>query len=51
MQPSVQCGSSMGAIGVPYAPTTSRSYSHSSRPQPYVLPTSLMVLTNAWYSG
>ena len=48
MQPSVQYGSSISAIVVPYLPlpTPSRpSFSHSARPHPYWSPTWPIVCT------
>ena len=51
MQPSVQCGSSMSAMVVPYLPF-SPLFSHSARPHPFCgsSPRPAMVLTNARYS-
>ena len=50
MQPSVQCGSSINAIVVPYWPLSSL-FSHSARPHPLVWPISSIVVTTSWYSG
>ena len=46
MQPSVQCGSSISAIVVPYWPLSSL-FSHSTRPHPLVLPISDIVWTTS----
>jgi hypothetical protein len=51
MQPSVQCGSSISAIVVPYLPL-SLLFSHSARPQPLAgsAPRSAIVSTRPLYS-
>ena len=46
MQPSVQCGSSISAIVVPYWPLSSL-FSHVTRPQPLVSPMSAIVCTTS----
>ncbi len=51
MQPSVQCGNSIGAIVVPYEPSRSLSNSHRDWPQPNCSPTCSMVATKSVYSA
>ena len=46
MQPSVQCGSSISAIVVPYWPL-SPLFSHVTRPHPFSRPISAIVCTTS----
>ncbi len=46
MHPSVQCGSSIRAIVVPYCPLSSL-FSHVTRPQPFVSPIESIVCTTS----